>query len=159
MSLQLEVKNILASWPHFQSGESVLAATADGQEVRCELTALDSMACAFQSLLLHSSALAGRSAEQLKGVAEKLSARLTYLLEPISPIEIDAQGCLVQMRSNPPQKGEDGTTYYELLVARSGELSLRRFNAAQRGQRTAIAAQVTREVLLRLVGDFSAVAR
>ena len=95
--------------------------------------------------------------EQLKKIAEQLSARLTYLLEPISPIETDAQGCVVQMRSNPPHKDADRTSYYELLVSRSGELSLCRYTRPAGAPRQLIAAHVTREVLLRLAADFAAV--
>ena len=69
----------------------------------------------------------------LKPVAETLSRRLTYLLEPISPMEAMPQQCVVQLRSNPPQKDDNGTSYYELLVARGGRLSLCRW-LKERGQ-------------------------
>jgi hypothetical protein len=61
------------------------------------------------------------------------------------------------MRSYPPQKTDDGTTYYELLVRRGGSLSLVRYQKQPGDQRQAIAAHITREVLLRLVDDFAAV--
>ena len=93
----------------------------------------------------------------LKIKAEQLSARLTYLLEPISPIEIDSQGCVVQLRSNPPQKETDCTSYYELLLSRGGEISLCRYTRAVGQERKPIPAQVTREVLVRLAGDLSTV--
>ncbi|HEX3726104.1 MAG TPA: hypothetical protein VHV08_07665, partial [Pirellulales bacterium] len=102
--------------------------------------------------------LAGRSMDAVRNTAEQLAARLTYLLEPISPVEIDDQRCIVQMRSSPPQREPDRTTYYELLVDRGGRISLSRY-ARPRGQtRELIPAQVTREVLLRLASDFSAAA-
>ena len=90
-------------------------------------------------------------------MAENLSKRLTYLLEPISPIETDAQGCVVQLRSNPPHKDTDRTSYYELLVSRAGELSLCRYTRPAGGTRQLIPAELTREVLCRLAGDFEAV--
>jgi hypothetical protein len=77
-------------------------------------------------------------------------------MEPISPIEIDAQACVVQMRSNPPQRDDDGRTYFELLVRRGGEISLCRFRKENGAGRKPITATVTREVLVRLVGDFCA---
>ena len=86
-----------------------------------------------------------------------LAAKLTYLMEPISPIEIDAHGCLVQLRSNPPQRDDDGRSYYELLVRRGGEITLARYRKENGDARRPIAATVTREVLVRLVGDFCAV--
>ena len=91
----------------------------------------------------------------MKRIAEQLSAKLTYLLEPISPIETDAHGCVVQMRSNPPQKEADRTSYYELLVSRSGELSIRRYTRTAGQTRQTIPTQLTREVLCRLAGDLS----
>jgi hypothetical protein len=144
--------------PLFSSGEQLLEIHAPPGELRCQLVALDSLACSFTRLAVHSEKLAGMSREALKRTAEVLSSRLTYLLEPISPIEIDSEGCLVQLRSNPPQKESDRTSYYELLVARSGELSLCRYARSSGQSRQMIAAQVTREVLVRLVADFSAVA-
>jgi hypothetical protein len=78
-------------------------------------------------------------------------------MEPISPIELDAAACVVQLRSTPPQKDDDGRSYYELMVRRGGEISLRRFRKEPGMSRQPIAANMTREVLLRLVGDFCAV--
>ena len=60
----------------------------------------------------------------LERIGKSLSERLTYLMEPISPIEIDADACVVQLRSNPPQRDDDGRSYYELIVRRGGEIAL-----------------------------------
>lgn len=158
MSLVREVIRTLAPWPPFASGLQLLEAADTGQQLRCDLVALDTLACSFTSLKLASTTLAGAALDKLTAVANHLSRRLTYLLEPISPVEIDALGCLVQMRSNPPSKDADGTSYYELLVSRSGDLSLCRYSRAAGSSRTPIPAHVTREVLLRLVADFSAAA-
>jgi hypothetical protein len=158
MTLKGQLQQSLASLPLFSSGEQLLDIRHDKQELRCQLLALDSLACSFTRLALRADTLSAMSLDQLKRTAEQLSTRLTYLLEPISPIEVDAHGCVVQMRSNPPQKEIDGTSYYELLVSRSGELSLCRFSRAPGEQRRIIPAQVTREVLVRLAADFSAVA-
>jgi len=128
------------------------------RRLTCEVTALDSLGCSFSSLVLATDRLASATAEQLRRIADDLSRRVNYLLEPIAPIEIDAEHCLVQMRSSPPQKSEGQSTYYELLVRRGGELSLRRYAKQGTGQRTAVPATVTCEVLLRLIADFEAAA-
>jgi hypothetical protein len=120
--------------------------------------ALDSLACAFTSLSVASDRLAGVGTARLTEVAQSLAKRLTYLLEPISPIESDAEGCVVQMRSMPPKTQPDQIDYYELLVSREGLLSLVRYCRAKGSPRTAIPAQVTREVLVRLATDFAAAA-
>jgi hypothetical protein len=156
MNLKEQVRQSLDGLTPFDAGAHLLEATDGGQQLRCKLVALDRLACAFEALSLKIDDLAGANTDRLKQVAERLSARLTYLLEPISPIEIDSHGCIVQMRSNPPQKEADRTTYYELLVEHTGELSLRRYTRTSGTARTTIAAEVTREVLMRLVGDFSA---
>jgi hypothetical protein len=158
MTLKGQLQQALAGIPLFSSGEHLLEISLGAQELKCQLVALDSLACSFTKLALRADTLAAMPLDGLKRAAEQLSSRLTYLLEPISPIEVDAHGCLVQMRSNPPQKDADLTSYYELLVSRSGELSLCRFSRAPGEQRQIIPAQVTREVLARLAADFSAVA-
>jgi hypothetical protein len=156
--LDEQLGQTLAAWPLFQQGEATVAVEHDGNQLTCVLTALDSLACAFTSISLRSDRLAGASIERLKTVAGNLAKRLTYLLEPISPIETDIDRCIVQMRSLPPKQQSDQVDYYELLVARSGELALARYSRAKGGQRMAIPAQVTREVLLRLSADLAAAA-
>jgi hypothetical protein len=156
MNLRTRADAVLNSIASFQDGEWLVECEEAGCALRCRLTALDTLGCAFQSFEVQVDALAAASMDRLKQVADALSRRLTYLLEPISPIEIDAQQCVVQLRSNPPQKDESGTSYYELLVAAGGRLSLSRYSKAPGNPRHPIAAQVTREVFLRLVADFAA---
>lgn len=153
----------------FTLGRHELVARDGSQTLRCELVALESLGCAFERLTLFSPALAGASMDRLKKISESLSAKLTYLLEPIAPIEIDSDRCTVQMRSNPPQKDADQTSYYELLVSRAGssagpsggtianegEISLCRYSVEPGQPRHIVPTHVTREVLLRLVGDLS----
>jgi hypothetical protein len=62
----------------------------------------------------------------------------------------------VQLRSNPPQRDDDGRSYYELIVARGGHIALKRYRKGNGNARQPITATVTREVLMRLVGDFCA---
>ena len=157
MTLTQKLQQAIDNLPLFSSGEQLLVIEGAAERLECRLVALDTMACAFTSLSLRAEKLVGQSPDGLKRTAERLSARLTYLLEPISPIELDSQGCVVQMRSTPPHKDADRTSYYELLVARTGELSLVRYTRAAGEPRDVIPAQVTREVLTRLASDFAAV--
>jgi hypothetical protein len=158
MSLKEQLRASLSGLVPFAHGSQALDVTDGNQQLRVEIVSLDRLACAFDRIILSAAQLKGANVDRLKQVAEKLSGSLTYLLEPISPIEIDAHGCTVQMRSNPPQKESDRTTYYELLVQDSGELSLCRYTRTAGGTRERTAAEVTREVLLRLAGDMSAAA-
>src|SRR5262245_5055479 len=158
MNLRTQTETALTGVNSFSQGKHSLQAAADQQQLSSELTALDALALAFEHLTLVSGPLASASIDQLKLVADKLAKRLTYLLEPISPIEVDADQCVVQLRSNPPQRDDNGTRYYELLVRRGGELSLRRYQKHPGGVRGTIPAHVTRAVFLRLADDFSAAA-
>jgi hypothetical protein len=157
MSLQSQAKLALTNLAPFASGSQSLSASEGGVRLEADLVALDALALAFDHVTITRDALAAAPIEQLKKLADALSKKLTYLLEPISPVEVDADQCVVQMRSSPPQRDDNGTRYYELLVRRGGTLSLRRYEKQPGYVRQAIPAQVTREVFLRLVDDFSQV--
>lgn len=139
------------------STSATLAADLPPRSVRCDLTECNALAVSFQRLQLSTSELSGATAAELERIGKSLAARLTYLMEPIAPIEIDAAACVVQLRSRPPQKDDDGRTYFELIVRRGGEIALSRYRKDASSARQQVPAAVTREVLLRLVGDFCAV--
>lgn len=157
MTLQDQARTALDQLPVFSQGLQVLQAADAGERLAVELVSLDSLASAFDRLLVESDALAGVGMDRVQKISEDLSKKLNYLLEPIAPVEADADRCVVQLRSNPPDAQGDRTTYYELLVSRGGELSLCRYSAQPGQLRRRIPAQVTREVLLRLIGDFQSV--
>jgi hypothetical protein len=159
MSLAEEAKKGLAGLGTFAGTPHRLVAAQPDERLECELTTLDRVGCEFTRFVLSTDRLASATIDELKRVSQALASRLTYLLEPIKPIEQDADGCVIQMRSVPPQREADVTSYYEVLVRRGGELSLCRWAKASGDARQALPAQVTREVFLRLVGDFSAAAR
>jgi hypothetical protein len=159
MSLAEEAKKSLAGLGAFAGTPHALVAVQADERLECELTTLDRVGCEFTRFALATARLASATMDELKRVSERLAARLTYLLEPIKPIEQDAEGCVIQMRSVPPQREADVTSYYEVLVRRGGELSLCRWAKTPGDMRQALPAQVTREVFLRLVGDFSDAAK
>src|SRR4051812_11391134 len=138
-------------------GPAVLAVNDSPRHLSCDVVERNSLAVSFNQLRITTDELASAEAAQLERIGKTLASRLTYLMEPIAPIEIDAAAYVVQLRSNPPQRDDDGRSYYELLVRRGGEIALTRFRKENGGPRKQIAATVTREVLLRLVGDFSTV--
>jgi hypothetical protein len=151
----MNIKSQLDQELRATTGPRVLAAKQDGATLRCEVTAIDALGVSFRKISLETLQLAGAPLAQLERIAKHLSEKLSYLLEPIAPIEADELTCTVQMRSNPPHKDDDGSSYYELLVKAGGELSLERYHKEPGAKRTPLDATVTREVLLRLVGDFS----
>jgi hypothetical protein len=123
-----------------------------------EFDECDRLACAVRKFAFTTDRLAGADVARLRKISQALSSRLTYLLEPIGAVEIDADSCTLQMRSTQPQKDDDGTSYYELLVRRGGEIGLLRYAKAPGQGRRVIVAHLTHEVLARLAGDFDAVA-
>jgi hypothetical protein len=145
----------LARAGDLSSSPVTLAVDVSVGRLESRMLAVDSLACAFESLTVSTDRLDEASIDELKSLSERLASQLNYLLEPISPVEIDADGCTVQMRSTPPQRDDDGSTYYELLVRR-GRLSLCRYHKAKGAARKLIPAQLTREVFLRLTGDLVA---
>lgn len=155
MSLKQQVQQALQNWPPFTGACRLLSAQDGAVRLECRLTALDRLACAFEHLQVQHPALTNASLQRLKQIADQLSARLTYLLEPIRVLEADAQQCAVQLRSSPPEREADSAAYYELLVRADGTLSLARYVKQPGMPRQVTPAQVTHEVLLRLVVDLT----
>ena len=138
-------------------GPATVTVVSPPRQLVCETVERDSLAVSFKHLRFATPELAGAKAPDLERIGKALAERLTYLMEPIAPIEFDAQECVVQLRSNPPQRDDDGRSYYELLVRRGGEITLTRYRKENGAGRQQIPATVTREVLSRLVGDFCVV--
>jgi hypothetical protein len=151
MQLDHELNNIGAG------GTTTLDVTVGNRRLTCDLVERNTLAVAFQALRVATPELAGATSTSLERMAKALSDRLTYLMEPIRPIEIDADACIAQLRSSPPQRDDDGRSYYELTVRRGGEIALCRYRKEAGTPRQQIPANVTREVLLRLADDFEAV--
>src|SRR6185436_9635443 len=123
MTLKDQIQNELGSRGKTTSWPQVFEVTTNNGVLEFQLTAVDSIGCAFERIAFRSNRLANKSIAELKQFSETLAGRLAYLLEPIRTVETDRNECVVQLRSNPPQRDEDATSYYELL-ARSGEISL-----------------------------------
>lgn len=149
--IERELKRIQAV-----TGRGLLQVQTPGGRIEADIVAVDAIGCEFQTLAYQTDKLAGASLDQLKAISQTLTARLSYLLEPIGLVEADADRCSVQLRSNPPQKSDDGTSYYELMVRKGGDITLSRYCKKPGQLRQIIAAQVTREVLSRLADDFLA---
>jgi hypothetical protein len=154
MTLHDQFEQQLAGLPQ---GPGRVAVSDGPRHLTCEITEHNALAVSLLQVQLRTSELAQASLDHLNRISTVLSERLTYLMEPISPIEIDADACVVQMRSSPPQRDDDGRTYYELLVRRGGEISLCRYRKEKAAGRQQVSATLTREVLTRLVSDFCAV--
>ena len=137
-----------------QAGQSI-SVSEGGRVVRCEATQCDALAVTIEELVLGTAELAGATVAQLQAASRDVASRVNYLLEPIAPIETDATGCSVQLRSNPPQRDDNGFRYYELLLRRGGSVELARYEKHAGQPRVCVPAVLTHEVVGRLVDDFS----
>lgn len=95
-----------------------------------------------------------RTIDQLKDWADRVAARVTYLMEPLRVVEIDPVGVEVELRSAAPTSRNGVRAFYEVRLRRAGTLNLARvvFDDATRTRRDE-PFQMTREVLERLTDD------
>jgi hypothetical protein len=121
------------------------------------LTALDTVGLGFTALEFATTSRPEWASEALKGWGERLSSRVTYLMEPLKVLEIDARGGEVQIRSQSPTPRAEQRGYYEMRLFRNGSLRMERFvfDGATR-QRRQTPCQLTIEVLERLADDIAA---
>jgi hypothetical protein len=156
MSVTTQIEKAAEQAAGARPGPWTVDETVGDVRFTCDLLALEMLACAFTRFEMSNTAWASQPIAGVKRIAENLAKRLTYLLEPISPIETDADECVVQMRSNPPRQNEDRTSYYELHVRRGGVLSLCRYEKQPGDPRQQVPIHVTREVFRHLLDDFAA---
>jgi hypothetical protein len=131
---------------------------ADGPyRLSLHLTAAGSVGLAFASLDF---AVADRpewTTEALRAWADRLSARLTYLMEPLVVLEVDAAEGEVELRSQSPTVRGGHRAYYEVRLSKQGTLRLGRtvYDETERRRRPTTC-QMTREVIERLADDLVA---
>ena len=145
-----ELQNVIGS------GNQQLDIVNGPRTLRVDVEQCDTMAVGVAQFVLETNELAGVDIATLESASSSLCQRVNYLLEPISPIETDADSCVVQMRSSPPQVGDNGRYYYELLLRRGGSVELCRYEKTASSPRSRVPATLTHEVLGRLAKDFDA---
>jgi hypothetical protein len=154
MSLQQEIDNELRRLMVLGSG--TLTVTMPEGTLNSSVRKVNPLGVAFESLVWQTDVLKDAETKRLTTIADRLSQKLTYLLEPIRVVEVDGQAGAVQMRSYPPYKREQQTSYYEVLVQRGGAITLLRYEKLPGQPRLQILASVTTEVFHRLAEDLSA---
>ncbi len=135
---------------------TVISAVDGGDRLMVRVDQADALAVLVLELKLTTDKLTGAPMAHVKQVAQNLTERITYLLEPIQPIEADAEACVVQLRSVKPEETQGAATYYEVLVKTGGSISLHRFEKPRGGLRREIPMHLTKQVIGRLAGDFLA---
>jgi hypothetical protein len=141
-------------------GGGEVALEAEGFRVQFRVEAADRVGCAVAGLRLEDLRASARDADALKAWADRLTGRVTYLMEKIAVIEVDATGGSALLRSAPPGLREEARFYYEAVLRRPGTLTLTRYRYHQGDRaRTEVPCNLTREVFERLVDDLAEVMR
>lgn len=139
--------------------KTVAVAGPNGIDLAVDVTAADSMSCSCRELRMRVPALSGAGADVLKKWAQDLCARVTYLLEQLGPLEIDAAGKQALIRSKAPDKRDNSTTFYEVLLQSQGAglFTLRRYRRdTPCASREHVDLRTTHELLEKLADDLVA---
>lgn len=95
-----------------------------------------------------------RDVDALRAWGERLAARVSYLMEPLVLIEVDALGGEAELRSKHTTRRDGLRNYYEARLSRNGRVNLTRraFDDVTRRPRD-VPFQLSREVVERLADD------
>ena len=156
MEFGKEVRERLSRLGPFRDRHEKLAVEQSGVRLEIDLEAADEFSCCFDELRLHARSMEDADTAALKDWAGRIGRTITYLLEQVQPLEVDADHGKVLLRSAPPDKRAAHTTYYELVVDRDGWLSLQRFRTGPEMLRRArVSCTCTREQVDKLVDDLA----
>jgi hypothetical protein len=111
-----------------------VAADDGGHRLSLQLTAAGPVGLAFENLEYAAADRSERSTEALRAWADRLAAKLTYLMEPLVVLEVDPVAGEAELRSQSPTARGDLRAYYEVRLNKTGTLRLSRvvFDAASR---------------------------
>ena len=159
MSLSLDLSAALSPLvgQTFIPPHTVTVSDGSGVTLSVDLIAVESLGVSCEELRLDVPQLNNSNVNTLKKWANDLCQRVTYLLENLGPLEYDAHGNEILIRSTPPDKSLAGTTnYYEVMLTSqgAGRFSLRRYRYDSVNQaRVAVPLKLTHEQLSKLVND------
>ncbi|MDR3622134.1 MAG: hypothetical protein P4L85_22480 [Paludisphaera borealis] len=125
--------------------------------ITLDITALDAVGVAFDTLEFAATDRTDWSSSALNAWGDQLAKRVTYLMEPLRVLEIDAGGGEVQIRSAAPTPRADARGFYEVRLNRGGTCRLERYvydESDRKRRRTPC--HLTREVVERLADDIAA---
>jgi hypothetical protein len=128
--------------------------SADGWNVTLVTDKRDSLSCSLKELTLER---ATPIQEELKPWAERVAARVTGLIEPLSLIEADQLSGKAMLRSETPTVRDSKSFYYELILERTQRTyaTLHRYRGdRQNGDpREAVSFVLTHDAIVKLVTD------
>ena len=158
MTLSRKIADAVDSPAPDASMPILVQAEASPFRLALNLIARGPIGLAFEGLDYARTDRADLSTEALRGWGDRLAGRLTYLMEPLVVLEVDAQAGEAELRSQVPTPRGDRKGFYEVRLRREGSLHLHRrvaFDGITRRRET-IPCQMTTEVLERLADDLVA---
>jgi hypothetical protein len=157
MNLSRKIADAVENHPVGSASSGSVFAEADGARMNLSLAACGHVGFTFSSLQYSRVEPLNLSTEALRAWGNRLAARLTYLMEPLVVLEVDAEAGVADLKSQAPTPRGELRSYYEVSLHRGGSLHLQRitFDQASR-RRKPVHCQMTVEVLERLADDLVA---
>jgi len=157
---QALIENLFAKASRYQHFPVVIQMEEGDIQINLEVGDLDRLGC-----MLHKFEIKKQGeglgdpdrAGRLKAQGDRITQKVSYLLEPLRVIEWDKSAPFVQIRSFPPRGDNDFVEFYELLLEGKGDgtlITLARYRNVK-GERGLEPRPIllTREVLERLLDD------
>lgn len=153
--------------PFHDHVEQVLASQG-GVTVRCSVSGAERLGCALTELELIEPGAAPLTMAELDERVERICAKVTYLLEPLRKIELDANAKVALVRSREPKHllvarpdadapAIEHVAYYELLAQANRRVTLQRYRFVPTNRKRApTEILLTNEQLALLVEDLLA---
>jgi len=157
MTLREKLLQKLSEWRPASEGRHSLAVAdeATGGTVRLAADRSDELGCLVWELTCQRG---GPAKADLGAWAKSVAQRVTGLLEPLKVVEVDNSRGEALLRSNEPSRRGDSLSYYELLLAKRGEATVRRYQSNQQAgsRREQVTFALTHEVLAKFASDLAA---
>ena len=120
MTLSRKIADAVESLPAAAALPRLVEAEAGPARLALNLTARGPVGIAFDGLDFAATDRADLSADALRAWGDRLAARLTYLMEPLVVLEVDAQAGEAELRSQAPTPRGDRRSFYEVRLRREG---------------------------------------
>jgi hypothetical protein len=157
MTLSRKIADAVDSLPTGGPLPCPVEAEAGRSRIALNLTAQGPVGIAFDNLEYASTERLDLSSDALRSWGDRLAARVTYLMEPLVVLEVDAQAGEAELRSQTPTPRGDRRSFYEVRLRREGSLQMRRIAVNEATRRRQVGScQMTLEVLERLADDLAA---
>jgi hypothetical protein len=159
MSLSQKIAAALDAYSGECTLPSEIVVEEGGHQLSLAVTSGGPVGVAFDALTYTAPSGVDRPAEAIRSWAERIAAKVTYLMEPLVLLEYDALAGEAELRSQSPTARGERRAYYEARLRKEGSLKLTRVVAdVTTRRRRSAPCQLTREALERLADDLVACA-